>query len=73
MAADSLDGLERELRAAGRLFNDAARGSFALWRDEVARHFERQHIAPLRGALEDYERALRDALIAIEELERFRD
>jgi hypothetical protein len=68
----SLEDLERELAAALRRFDEAAHHALALWRDDVGRDFHRTRLETLSAAAKEYERALREAIATVAEVERLR-
>lgn len=73
MSGTTFEELERELAAARRLLDSAARRAFALWQDEVANDFRRSYVEPFDTALEAYERAVRDVVAAVEIIDRLED
>lgn len=60
--------LVRRVLSERRLLDDAAERTFASWRDDAARRFEREMLAPLRAPSDDLARALEETERALAEL-----
>lgn len=63
--------LQRDTELVLRTLDEAVQSALSQWRDEIAADFYREFVDPLRDALKDFERALRDAAEAVDELDRF--
>lgn len=71
--SDSLDTVRRDTLQALRILEEAAGRAMSLWRDDVAKSFQSEFVGPLQQAAADYERALRSAIEAADEVERLGD